>query len=71
MFTPYGKLVKCALIQRDRTQKWLIGRVREETGLYFDSAYLNRILTGVSHSSTICGAIDRILDMKEGSYAER
>lgn len=42
----FGKAVKIRLIEMQRTQEWLIERVKESTGDYFDSSYLHRILTG-------------------------
>ena len=42
----FGKAVKIRLIEMERTQDWLIEQVREATGDFFDSSYLNRILTG-------------------------
>lgn len=42
----FGKAVKIRLIEMEKTQTWLVERVREETGAYFDDSWLNRILTG-------------------------
>lgn len=44
--TDFGKAVKIRLVEIDKDQEWLIERVKEETGDYFDSSYLHRILTG-------------------------
>ena len=57
----YGKRVKVALISQDRSQVWLIERVAEKTGLYFDSAYLSRVLNGKNKNPKIIGAINEIL----------
>lgn len=42
----FGKAVKIRLIEMEQTQEWLIERVKEITGDYFDSSYLHRILSG-------------------------
>ncbi len=42
----FGKAVKIRLVELEQTQDWLIEQVKEKTGDYFDSSYLNRILTG-------------------------
>lgn len=42
----FGKEVKIRLVEMNRTQNWLIEQVREQTGDFFDSSYLHRILTG-------------------------
>ena len=42
----FGKAVKIRLVELDQTQGWLIEQVKERTGDYFDSSYLNRILSG-------------------------
>lgn len=42
----YCRAVKDALLDRNQTQRWLIEEVRKETGQYFDSGYLQGILSG-------------------------
>ena len=42
----FGKAVKIRLIELEKTQDWLIERVKERTGDYFDSSYLYRLMTG-------------------------
>ncbi|MBO5953338.1 MAG: hypothetical protein J6Q53_04360 [Oscillospiraceae bacterium] len=42
----FGKRVRIRLIEMGQTQEWLINRVKEETGDFFDSSYLHRILSG-------------------------
>lgn len=42
----FGKAVKIRLVEMEKTQEWLIEQVKEQTGDYFDSSYLHRILTG-------------------------
>ena len=42
----FGKAVKIRLVEMDKTQEWLIEQVKERTGVFFDSSYLHKILTG-------------------------
>lgn len=43
----FGKAVKIRLVEMEKTQGWLIERVRERTGsAAFDSSWLHRILSG-------------------------
>ena len=65
MTTEFGKAVKKRLIDLDRPQTWLIGQVRERTGLYFDDSYLNKIQTGKLSTPRIDQAIRGILDLPE------
>ena len=44
--TGFGKTVKIRLIELEKTQDWLIEQVKKETGDFFDSSYLHRILVG-------------------------
>lgn len=63
--TDFGKQVKVRLIEMDRNQAWLIRQVRERTGLYFDSPYLWRIMTGQLKSPKIIEAICEALDLTD------
>ena len=63
-FTDYGKAVKHRLIDENRTQAWLIDRVREKTGLYCDSAYMAKILNGQEAGTKIVSAINEILGLE-------
>ena len=65
-FTEFGKKIKFALIERELTQEWLISEVKKKTGLYFDSSYLNKIMTGQNNAPKIVAAIKEILEIKEG-----
>lgn len=43
----FGKAVKIRLIEMEKSQAWLIERVKEQTGdMSFDSSWLHRILAG-------------------------
>lgn len=61
--TDYGKEIKAALLLREKNQNWLIEQVKEKTGLYFDSAYLHKIMTGAEKSQNIIAAINSTLDI--------
>jgi len=63
--THFGKEIKKRLVDMDRTQTWLIGQVREQTGLYFDDSYLYKIQTGRLSSPKIVKAIRTILDLPD------
>ena len=62
--TDFGKSVKIKLVELDKTQDWLIQRVREKTGMYCDSAYLWKVLNGVLAPPKIIRAICEILDIE-------
>lgn len=66
--TEFGKTIKKRLIDLDKNQVWLIDRVKEETGLYFDSSYLYKISTGRLNTPSIVGAIRKILDLPVFSH---
>lgn len=62
-FTKFGKDVKKRLIDLDTSQEWLISQINRDTGLFVDSSYLNRILTGRCNSEKIIASISKILDL--------
>lgn len=62
-FTEFGKDVKKRLIDLDTSQEWLISQINRDTGLFVDSSYLNRILTGRCNSEKIIASISKILDL--------
>lgn len=62
--TEYGKKIKIALIEKDKTQNWLITEVAKRTGLYFDSSYLHKVMTGELSTPTIISAINGILGLE-------
>ena len=59
----FGKAVKMRLIDIGQSQKWLSEEVRNSTGLYFDTRYLHKILTGANKNPKILAAIKEILGM--------
>lgn len=62
-FTKFGKDIKKRLVDIEKTQEWLIAQVSEKTGLYFDSRYLYRIMSGENNPHTLVSAIREILDL--------
>ena len=62
--TDFGVKVKKALIDKGKSQKWLIEEVRENTKLFFDSGYLQRMMTGRSTSARIKNTICEILEIE-------
>lgn len=63
--TDFGKQIKFALIDLEKNQNWLIDSVKEKTGLYFDSSYLNKVMTGENTNPKVVTAIREILEIKE------
>ena len=59
--TDFGKVVKTALINRDKTLNWLIEQVKIETGLFFDRSYYSKIVNGKLNNEKIKAAIKKIL----------
>ena len=63
-FTDFGLCVKTELLRRGKEQKWLEEAIREKTGLYVDSGYLYKILTGQRNAPKIVDAICEILKIQ-------
>lgn len=61
--TDYGKAIKGRLVELNETQDWLVARVSEKTGLYFDTSYLHKIMVGKLKGEKIISAINEILDI--------
>lgn len=61
----FRKKVKYRLIDLCQTQKWLEEQIKEKTGLFVDSSYLNKIYSGERTAPKIRAAICEILDIKE------
>lgn len=59
--TEYGKAIKKKLIDLDKPQKWLIDEVSKNTGLFFDSSYLSKIMNGSLKNPKVLDAINGIL----------
>ena len=63
--TAFGKQVKYRLIDLGKTQLWLQEQITEKTGLFMDSSYLYKVLTGERNAPKIAAAIREILDIPE------
>lgn len=60
----YGKRVKIALMEKNRTQTWLIAEIsKKNPDIYLDSSCLHRILTGAIKSGKAIAAINDILGL--------
>ena len=65
-FSDFGLCVKTELLRAGREQKWLEEAVSAKTGLYVDSGYMYKILTGQRNAPKIVAAIREILNIQEG-----
>ena len=63
-FTDFGLCVKTELLRRGKEQKWLETKVTEKTGLYVDSGYMYKVLTGQRNAPKIVTAIREILGLE-------
>ena len=61
----FGLCVKTELLKKSRTQKWLEEEITKRTGLYVDSGYMHKILTGQRTAPKIVDAICEILKIKK------
>lgn len=64
-FSSFGLSVKVKLLQKQKTQKWLAEEVTNKTGLYVDSGYMHKILTGKRNAPKIVDAICEILSIEK------
>lgn len=62
--TAYGKRVKKRMIDMDKSSGWLINEVHQKTGMYIDSGYVHKILTGQRAAPKIVEAINEVLGIK-------
>lgn len=60
----FGLCVKTELLKQSRTQKWLEEEITKRTGLYVDSGYMHKILTGQRNAPKIVESICDILKIK-------
>jgi hypothetical protein len=63
-FSDFGLCVKTKLLQNGKDQKWLEEAISKKTGLYVDSGYMYKILTGKRNAPKIVSAICEILNIK-------
>lgn len=64
-FSDFGLCVKTKLLQIGKDQKWLEQAISQKTGLYVDSGYMYKILTGKRNAPKIVAAICEILNIQE------
>jgi len=62
-YSDFGIAVKTELLKQGKKQRWLEKAVSERTGLFVDSSYLYKILTGERKATKITAAIREILRM--------
>ncbi len=67
--TPLGKTIKKQLVDMERSHSWLIEKVAQTTGLYFDRSYLHKIMTGKMNTPKIVQAIKEILEISDAPEA--
>lgn len=60
----FGLRVKTELLKNSRTQKWLEEEITKQTGLYVDSGYMHKILTGQRNAPKIVESICDILKIE-------
>ena len=63
--TAFGKQVKYRLIDFGRTQLWLQEQITEKTGLFMDSSYLYKVMTGERNAPKVVDAIREILTIQD------
>lgn len=61
----FGVAVRCKLIERGENLTSLADRVHGKTGLFCDTSYLNKILSGERNAPKVCAAIVEILDIRD------
>ena len=64
-YTDFGLCVKTELLRQGKEQKWLYEEINERTGLYVDSGYMYKVLTGQRSAPKIVAAIREILNLPE------
>ena len=64
-FTDFGLCVKTELLRQGKEQKWLEEAVSEKTGLFVDSGYMYKILTGQRNAPKIVAAICEVLNIQD------
>ena len=70
-FTDFGLCVKTELLRQGKEQKWLVSHIADKTGLYVDSGYLYKILTGQRNAPKIVQAIREILDLPDDEQCSK
>ena len=62
-FSDFGLQIKTELLRKGKNQKWLEEEVSKKTGLFIDSGYMYKILTGQRNAPKIVEAINEILNI--------
>ena len=62
--TEYGQQIQLELVKRNKPRSWLIGELRNKTGMYVDGSNLYKIMTGKIKSSKLTDAITDILGIE-------
>ena len=70
-FSEFGLCVKTELLKKNQSQKWLEEEITKKTGLYVDSGYMYKILTGQRKAPKIVEAICEILNIKKEKGMEK
>ena len=60
----FGREIKKRLVDIDKNQTWLIEQVVADTGLYFDTSYMYKILIGSLKTPSVVSSIKKILGME-------
>ena len=63
-FNTFGLCIKTELLRIGKSQKWLEETVSKKTGLYVDSGYMYKILTGQRNAPKIVAAICEVLNIE-------
>ena len=63
--TEFGLHVKTELLKQGKSQSWLENEVSKNTGLFVDSGYMYKILTGQRNAPKIVQAICKILGITD------
>lgn len=58
------KEVRKKLIDKDKSQKWLIEEIKKKTGMFCDNSILFKVLRGKVKSERMLNAISEILNLK-------
>lgn len=68
--TEFGVAVKTELMLIGQTQKWLREEVNKSTGLFVDSSYMSKILSGERNAPRVKAAIGTILHLPDDETDE-
>ena len=70
-FSSFGLCVKTELLRLGKSQKWLEETVAEKTGLFVDSGYMYKILTGQRNAPNVVAAICEVLNVENPNDGEK